>query len=1483
MNKKDIAIVGMSCKFSYSDSLDEYWMNLKAGKEMLYFFSQEELSVKNVKKELINDPEFIKVKSHIRNKSSFDYGFFGYTRSEAEYMDPQIRLFHEYTWKALEDAGYDPFSYVGKIGLFAGASEHGNWMAYNTLKGKNPDIDPHIRNALLNRSFISTMVSYKLNLRGPSVFVDTACSTSLVAIHLGCRNLLMRECDLAVAGAVRIETDGTVGYKYREGMIFSKDGHCRVFDADSSGTISGEGVGVIVMKRIEDAVRDNDHVYAIIKSTAVNNDGNRKVGYTAPSASGQYECIRMALKTAGIEPQSISYIEAHGTGTRLGDPVEVEALNRAFGKTKEKYCAIGSVKSNLGHLDTAAGIAGIIKTVLSLVNREIPPSLHYYRPNPEIEFGEGPFYVNASLAPWISEEERPRRAGVSSFGIGGTNAHVILEEAPVTEAAHETEPTSCLLLITSKKATGLKQQAAELRTFIEARTEQYLPDIAYTLQCKRRHFNYRRYVVCRNREEAIVELSKEFEGVRSTAVAPEIVFMFSGQGSQYVNMGLGIYKANDFFKKEVDKGLEILENLNGADWRAVLFNENASLDRSDLDNTLYAQPLLFLIEYALAQLLIHLGIMPGYLIGHSIGELTAAAVSGVFSFEEGLAMTVERARLMASMPAGEMLAVSLPENGLLPFLETGLSIAAFNDAQSCVVSGSRGSIKRIEDKLAAGGVSYRKLITSHAFHSAMMDPILEEFEAKAAQIEMQSPKISMLSNISGGFFGIDEINAAYWSRQIRQPVRFYSGISEIVKTDGKKIFLELGPGSTLTTFCKRINKDNNTENIALNLLRHPLDKTSDMSLFNHQLGELWLNSVTVDWQALNGGSGGKAMLLPGYCFERNDLPCEADVSSILAGDDFKRGWLSPGRDLSEWFYLPSWERSIYRNSSGPRQNPGTCLLFSDQGAVATKLKEQLTAEGYKVVEVIKFDQLADVSCFEPALVIYTWGLSEEIDPDGTADSGRICDDFLHLLDLCKWIVSTDAAVSKRFFFITNEMQEIFAAERNSATANPAAFGILKVLAQENPNIFCCNIDISRSEGIREVVGNIWQEVLYNSKDQVVAFRKGNRWVGALEQALVDGEKCGGHIRQGGCYVITGGLGRLGTCIAEHLITTYHANVVLLGRAKLPPEGMWPEIIAGQDSDRVLVNKIRALIRLKGLHGTVDYWSVDVADESQLDQFVSYRESHSGQIDGIIHAAGNMSPANFRPIDLLNKVNVADQFAPKVSGVINLYKVFRDKKVDFVWIASSLSNVVGGLAFGSYVASNTFVDHFVASRRDQLRNWVCVDLDGLMSDEDPDDDLISSAELVEIFERSFQLMGHPVIIVSKGDMEMRVRDYALKYRKGTASIPKKEVRSFSELPVRAVNGFDIASGTEENILEVWQEYFGVDVIGLHDSFFDLGGDSLKAMTLAKRLFQKFGIDLPVKVFFSNPSISDLAREVDIALDLKRANGVGAGGDSKAIII
>ena len=800
-----VAVVGAAIRAPGANDLTQFWNNLSGGLESIRQYSDHQLSAAGVSNDLINHPDYVKSGAPLDEADCFDAAVFGYTPHEAEVMDPQHRVFLESAWSALENAGYAPGGIESRVGVFAGCGMN-TYLLRNLISNRNLMEREGDYPILIgsDKDFMPTRTAYKLNLKGPAFNVNTACSSSLVAIHLACHSLISFQCDMALSGGSSIRFPQQTGYLYEEGLVLSPDGHCRAFDAKAAGTVGGSGVGVVVLKRLEDAIADRDNIYAVIRGSAINNDGSQKVGFTAPSVSGQAEVIAEAQTLAGVDPATVSYVEAHGTATSLGDPIEVAALTEAFSQSDhphgagqpygaKPYCALGSVKTNIGHLDAAAGVAGLIKTVLALKNRQIPPSLNYQSPNPRIDFDTSPFYVNTQLKDWPAGET-PRRAGVSSFGIGGTNAHVVLEEAPQPQASDPPRSTE-LLILSAKTSDALQRSRQNLRRFLEENPQSNLADVGYTLAVGRRQMEHRLAVSACSVQDAIKQLEDD-HGVAEEVedLQRKVAFLFPGQGAAYDRMGKQLYANVPYFASQIDRCHDLLKEHSSFDLRQSLFDQAVSSD------PLQAQLGLFALEYSLAQTLCHWGVTPGAALGHSLGEYVGATLAGVFQLPDVLWLLTQRATLMQDVPPGAMLAVAAGEAEVRDVLGDGVDLACVNGSRQIVLSGKPSSIERVEITLAQRQIACRRMSTTHGFHSSLLDGVLSRYESALRQIDLQPPQSPMISNVTGDWADETMAEPEYWVRQMRHTVQFDHGLQTLLHQP--RLLMEVGPGHTLTRLCK---------------------------------------------------------------------------------------------------------------------------------------------------------------------------------------------------------------------------------------------------------------------------------------------------------------------------------------------------------------------------------------------------------------------------------------------------------------------------------------------------------------------------------------------------------------------------------------------------------------------------------------------------------------------------------------------------------
>ncbi|MCL4180304.1 MAG: type I polyketide synthase [Verrucomicrobia bacterium] len=881
---ESIAIIGLSGRFPGAPDVAAFWRNLCSGVESITRFTEAELLRAGADPREIRDPSYVPARAVIEAPDQFDGDFFGFTPRDAELIDPQHRLFLECAWEALEDAGYDPIGGLGNAGVFAGCSLNtyllGHVFGRDEVKARFLQVFQADGYNLLvgnDKDYLATRVAYKLNLRGPALTIQTGCSTSLVAICQACTSLLTYQCDLALAGGASISFPQERGHLYQEGAIPSADGHCRAFDAEAQGTVFGAGVGVVALKRYSEAVAAGDPIYARIIGQALNNDGSSKVSYLAPSVDGQAEVISLAHAIAGITADTIGYIEAHGTGTPLGDPIEIAGLTQAFRATTGRcgYCRIGSLKTNVGHLEAAAGVAGLIKVALMLKHGLMPPSLHYQKPNPKIDFAASPFEVNTRLTNWPRGAE-PRRAGLSSFGVGGTNAHVVLEDAPERDGLASTRPAQ-LMVLSAKTEPALEEAAARLLAYLKSEAGVELADVAYTLQTGRHAFAHRCAWIVNGARPGANDASLGAGGIvkgTAGASASGVVFLFPGQGSQHVRMAAELYELEPVFRREFEQCAELFRPLLGLDLRRVIYPADAELEesRGQLAQTCLTQTALFSVEYALARLWMSWGVQPSALVGHSIGEYVAAVLAGVMSLQDGIRLVAARGRLMQALPGGGMLSVRLPEAELRPMVTAPLGIAAINSPRQGVVSGPTAELESFRQQLEERGIGSRRLRTSHAFHSPMMEPMLAEFEAELSRCRLGRMELPILSTLTGDWLAQEGMsNQRYWLDQIKSAVRFSDAAARLVQ-DENRILLEVGPGQTLSTLVQQ--QPQRAKQMIPSL--PPVEKPDEYRAMLRALGRLWANGVPVDWTSFHAGETRRRVCgLPTYPFQRRRYWLEA--------------------------------------------------------------------------------------------------------------------------------------------------------------------------------------------------------------------------------------------------------------------------------------------------------------------------------------------------------------------------------------------------------------------------------------------------------------------------------------------------------------------------------------------------------------------------------------------------------------------------------
>ena len=1327
MKPSSIAIVGMAGRFPGARNIGQFWQNLRDGVESIRSLSDTELLAAGVPAEEFSRPDYVRRASVLEDVDLFDATFFGLSPRDASIMDPQHRHFLECAWEALEDAAHPPQRFHGSIGVFAGSGMN-SYLIHNLLANRKL-VDSagifQLKQTGNDKDVLATRVSYQFDLRGPSINVQTACSTSLVAVHLACQSLVNYECDMALAGGVTIEFPHGLGYIYREGEILSRDGRCRSFDASSSGTVFASGAGIVVLRRLEDAIADRDNIRAVILGSAINNDGARKVGFLAPSVEGQAEVIAEAIEFSGVSAEEISYVEAHGTGTVVGDPIEIRALTLAFRKSsgRNQYCGIGSLKSNVGHLDAAAGVAGLIKTVLALEHAQIPASLHFEKPNPHIEFANSPFVVNQQLRDWPSTRS-PRRAGVTSLGIGGTNAHVVLEQAPPTRVEQAPKPYE-LIPISAKTESALENASTNLFAYLARHPELSLANASFTSQTGRQFFPHRRAFVIpvlvdqpdRSGWHSAGYSQHVAAGVATNSLTP-VAFMFSGQGSQHVNMGLELYQHERVFRESLDHCADHLFGLLGLDFRHVLYPSGSTGDGDPdkLNETWLTQPVLFAIEYSLACWWMSLGVTPAAMVGHSLGEYVAACIAGVFTLEDALDIVAYRGRLMYGLPAGAMLAVSLPSDGI-PLTEA-LSLAAVNSPDQCVVSGPNLDIAAMEELHANRSVACRRLITSHAFHSSMMDPILAAFEDRMSKATLRAPRIPYLSNVTGNWIRPEEAtDPAYWARHLRHTVRFSDCVAELLRTPDQ-ILIEIGPGNALTSLAR---EQSGPSRRVFASMPHPRESTGALRIALQTLGQLWVLGAEVDFSKLHPPESVRRIPLPTYPFEHRKFWIETDARPQSAAPAsgplpitqdsnalhlYRRVWMQESPTPSPLVPADTW---IIFNDSIEIGNQISSLLKLQQQKVilvaASSSYRQISATNYALRPNVRVDYdalLADIlkNGDSPRRIIHLWSLM----PEGAGLSLTEVESrsFLSALFLAQALTAQDLT-GIDIAFISDQMQQV----SSEPVRNPAQallLGPLKVIPQELPGISCRSIDLNLANDDRQACARqIVDEMSINALNTTIAFRGGQRFVESLEPMFLKSCPQDHRLQSAGVYLITGGLGGIGLVVAEHLAREFKARLLLVSRSTIPPQSEWEALASDpllSEEKRTLARK---LLEIRNAAGGLHIAQADVASLEQMRGIVSLAKLHYGNIDGVFHAAGVLDDG---PLMLKTAERAASVLEAKVRGTLTLEAALRDMPLRCFVLFSSISSIAPPPGQVDYAAANAFLDAFARSRKGPVTviNW-----------------------------------------------------------------------------------------------------------------------------------------------------------------------------------
>ncbi|WP_257463565.1 type I polyketide synthase [Archangium lipolyticum] len=1479
-----IAIIGMAGRFPGAPDVEAFWRNLRQGVESRTTFTDEQLEAAGVDRSLYSRPDYVRSGFVLEGTELFDAAFFGYSPREAEVMDPQQRLFLECAWQALEHGGYEPASFPGPIALFGGTGPS-SYLLTRLLPNAQvmESVGAYALTLANDKDFLCTRVAHKLDLRGPAVTVQTACSTGLVAVHMACQSLLSRESDMALAGAVSFSSDPHTGELYSPGGIHSPDGHCRAFDAQAQGTAGSGGVGVVLLKRLSEALEDGDFIHAVVLSTAINNDGSAKVGFTAPGVEGQAAVITEALAVAGVEPESIQFIETHGTGTTLGDPIEVAALNQAFRSRagQRRTCALGAVKTNIGHTDAAAGLAGLIKVALSLRNREMPPTLHFTQPNPRIDFDGGPFYVNDVLKPWPAPPGAPRRAGLSSFGMGGTNAHAVFEEAPARELQPSAKPRH-LLALSARTPEALEQATDNLASWLSSHPEADLGDVAYTLLAGRRRFAHRRVLVCGDTAEAQRLLQSREPGrvltTEQEANERPVVFLFPGQGTQEPGMAREEYASEPVFRRHLEECCKKLVPHLGFDLREVLYPKQGQEEQAAerLEQTALAQPALFVVEYALARLWMSWGVKPQAMVGHSLGEYVAACLAGVFSVDDALALVAERGRLMQRQPEGAMLSVALSEQELRPLLGAELELASINAPALCVATGPTPAIQALETRLSQQGVQHRRLHTSHAFHSAMMEAALPLFEARVRTLRLSPPKIPFISNVTGTWITAEQAtNPRYWADHLRRPVRFAEGVATLL-SEPSRIFLEVGPGRALSTLVRQCAGSAAAVTV-VGSLGARRERPGTGSPLLEAAGQLWQEGVKLEAAKLYASEKRGRLPLPTYPFQRERYWIERGAGMAMVQQ--APGTAGKKTEVGAWFHVPAWKPARLP-ATGSKELSGTrWLVYVDGTGLGRQVVEGLEASGARVVRVVpRAEGLARLGEREwglapgrradhealmeelrqqgslPEHVLHLWSLEPASSLEAEQERG-----FQDLLALAQALGPRLGQAESTLHVVTCGTQDV-TGDEPLRPGNALLLGPCRVLPQEEyPRLRCQLLDVvAPAQGgarLTRLAKQVVAELRAPSHEPLVALRGEHRWVeGYAPHPLPAPSQGLGRLREGGTYLVTGGLGRIGLMMAEYLASAARARLVLVGRSPFPERQEWPAWLAARGEQDGVSRKIRRLQALEARGAQVLLVRADVSQPAQLEQALAQARERFGALHGVVHSAGVVGEDTHVAMRDSTPERCEPLVRAKVRGTLALVEALRDQPLDFVLLQSSISTVLGGLGFSAYAAGNAFLDCLAAVRsREGATPWISVGWDGWQArDEDEAGTSITLPEGMDALRRLLAAPEAARWIVSTHDLAARrtlwVQQVQQAARVPTTRHRRPRLRTAYEAP---------RDSLERGLTDIWQELLGVAEVGIHDDFFELGGHSLLGTQVLSRVRESFQVELPLRTLFEHPTPAGMA--------------------------
>lgn len=1501
--QEPIAIIAMDCRLPGADDCEALWELCREGKESISFFEPAEKEQVVAK----GNEHMVYAKGVLNNIEYFDADFFNFTPREANLSDPQHRLLIESSWIALEKAGYIPNPEDShKIGVYVSMNDSTYLLHHNLVERLSPILnDRFSMQRLMSPQCLATKIAYQLNCTGPSVTIQTACSSSLVSVVLACQQLASHQCNLALAGGISIVTPQDAPYFYQKGNIFSPDGRCRPFDENAEGTVFSNGLGIVVLKRLSDALRDNDSIICVIKGTATNNDGGNKMSYTAPTIQGQMLCILSAQNAARIEADTIQYIETHGTGTLIGDPIEIEALTKAFQTTsyKQQTCAIGSLKANIGHTHVAAGVAGLIKTALALQNKQIPPSINFNKPNPHIDWEHSPFYLNKRLQYW-TEGKTPRRAGVSAFGVGGTNAHVIVEEAPEPLPSYQHKKNRILLFSAKTKEALWAMQDNLIRYFEQVPHDEnqtsLLADAAYTLEVGRKKFPYRSGIISNNILDTIEQLKNtrgkyEFNTNRNNNSKPNIVFLFPGQGTQYSNLTLTLYQEEPTYKKYLDLCLNFASSYTKHDLKLILFPTQTPhlSDEHIIHQTEWTHPILFSVEYALASLLMDWGIKPDVMLGHSLGEYVAACLSGVFSLEDAMKLICARGDAIAKSEEGAMFSAPLSKKEALPYCNDDIDIAAINTDNLLVFSGRKRAIdalyKQLSDTLSPSAVSFlHRLNCSRPFHSKLLKPAARAFQNKLQTIHMKMPKIPYLSNVTGNWISeLDIKNSNYWVDHMLNTVQFSQCAKQLAQQQNT-IFLEIGSGRALLSMIQQHSKNTIS---AVELMPSARNSDNKNQMIEQALKTLWCRDYPINWGAYYKHEKRRRIALPTYPFQRKRFWFDSVLSTVEPNID-----LSSSTSAS-LFYVPSWLRDPepMKHVAFPDLNSQErgWIIFDDNSALCKYTIDSLEQanESYFIIKKSsEFKYIGsntytinakDKMHYKRAIsaivnekihhyaILHFWGMSKSnnLNKDNLLESYILYDGLYSGVFIIQAFQEIKPAAILSTTMITTQIHSVIGNEIIEPLKS-CVLSLCRVLPLENKNYRFNAIDVESVENsafCSRFASNIIHTALtglYQKNYEaplVLAFRNQYCWKPTYKNISID-EKNSGLSFKSGVYFITGGLGAMGLTIADWLSKKIsNATLVLIARTPFPDQVAWDDWQKHHGLDDVISEKIQKLkqIKKRGCHLIIA--SGDVANYTQMKDLVETIEKDYGKITGIFHLAG---VAGEGIAVLKNMTTMHSVLASKIQGIGVLSQLFKKVPLDFIVCASSLTALAGGVGQLDYCAANLFLDHFMAQhpfekcKRQLTINWNSWSSIGMAAH-------VNSSTIHEKLYLGNSITPNQAMVILDNLFNTGYEQLIISHFSPTAERERiiaafEKTNHGSSAPTATINNLS----TRDVIKKIWQDLLGVKAIGEEDTFYSLGGDSLLVIQLLMALEDRFGVNITLQEMAHTHTLHSLTTLIEM---------------------